>query len=1494
MPRTRNQTALEPPLSDTEGHSTGDTRNHTPGPEQSVTSSTLSPAPSELDDTDRLIQATRQRIQQLQELAELRKKEEELLQSLGGRIPRDKPSRTRRNSDDSNSSSGKEVRVRNIVKLNLPITFQQRDAWLSDLTRAFMGAKRKYRKDYRKILLAIDHMDGEARRRWDRYLDELPGNERENTKENWEAFKEWSLLLIKDSVNREPLLMKQLENAAQRETQSPQDFHQYLDSLEKNFPRAAERQRALTFYAKLLPMLQDHISLHSPEIPDTREGVVTLATRFWDSMRGRTEADAISQRFAIQQGLKPAKVIRPDFAAAGSMPLEVLGMWEVPVKLTDVRGRTKEVTRICIGIDMESNPRGTPLILSESTLVDLRIITDHATKKWWFRQDWSQSQILTPQRFHREHRNKAKVFAITGLEDAVIIPGDDEGNDLSVSEVPEEFRDFIDVFSAEKASSIPEHKGTDHRIDLIPDKTPPYGPIYPLSQSELGELRQYLDDNLATGRIRPSKSPAGAPILFVPKKDGTLRLCVDYRGLNGVSIKNRYPLPLVTEILDRIQGATYFTKIDVKDAYHRIRIAEGDEWKTAFRTRYGHFEYVVMPFGLTNAPATFQHYIHQALRGLVDTICIVYLDDILIYSKNREEHTQHVKEVLKRMRAAELYAKPSKCSFFQDQVEYLGYILSAKGIAMDPARVETIRQWKEPGTFREVQVFLGFCNFYRRFIEGYSRIAQPLTALMQGSKNGKKPGGVTLFESERKAFRDLIEAFQRAPLLIHFDPGKQIRIETDASAFAMAGILSQQDEQGKWHPVAFWSRKFKKEELSYGAPDHELFAIVESFKHWRHYLEGALHKIEVLSDHLNLQAFMKTPKLNGRQARWCLYLTPYDFIIKHRPGKTNPADPPSRRPEYEGETPEYQELLPGLESKLAQVQAITRAQWNIPGKPREGTVNTTKPRGETLDPGEWDKWSQEKLNHPRSHTRDAVRQGLSGESVYTEQVTGSLLDMIGGLQQADTDTQERIIAITTEELPRKNLEWTVGTDGLLRFKNRLFIPKDPALRAELMRLYHDDPLAGHFGVNRTLQLLQRKVHWTSIEDDVREYIQTCAVCQSAATPRHRPYGRLESLPIPRRPMVELTMDFITGLPPIWLNDKYVDAILVIVDRFTKYSIFLPVSTEIDASGLATLFHQEVELLYGAPEGIVSDRGPVFTSGFWSALCYHSRIKRRLSTAFHPQTDGQTERMNQVLEHYLRCFIGENQANWPALLRTAQFACNNAVSNTTGISPFNALLGYEPDFHFRHEGMAPGGEVPEVTLRIEKIRMLRERAMIQWREATESQAKHFNAKHQEKTFQAGDLIALSTKNIKLKGEKKKLAPRFLGPFRILERVGKQAYRLALPDKYQLLHNVFHVSLLEPWRKRQGDQGNTLPMPDLEEEEGEWEIESVTARKKIQGDIYFLVKWKGWPHEYDQWVPSEDMGNAARMIEEFEKRNTKQQEKSQPKVTKPRGRPKKSQQ
>ena len=256
-------------------------------------------------------------------------------------------------------------------------------------------------------------------------------------------------------------------------------------------------------------------------------------------------------------------------------------------------------------------------------------------------------------------------------------------------EIPAEYADEMDVFSDELAKLLPQNSEHDHTIDLEEGKTPPQMPIYNLSQRELEILREYLNSSLQKGWIRPSKSPAGAPILFVPKADGTMRLCVDYRGLNKATIKNRYPLPLVSELLDRLSHAKIFTKLDLRDAYHRLRIKKGDEWKTAFKTRYGHFEYLVMPFGLANAPATFQHYIHNAMGELLDTICVVYLDDILIYSKDESKHVDHVKAVLQRLRDWGLYAKPSKCKFHTKHVEFLGYIITPEGVVMDPVRTKS-------------------------------------------------------------------------------------------------------------------------------------------------------------------------------------------------------------------------------------------------------------------------------------------------------------------------------------------------------------------------------------------------------------------------------------------------------------------------------------------------------------------------------------------------------------------------------------------------------------------------------------------------------------------------------------------------------------------------------------------------------------------------------------------------------------------------------------
>ncbi|SCO20290.1 uncharacterized protein FFB20_15917 [Fusarium fujikuroi] len=1027
-----------------------------------------------------------------------------------------------------------------------------------------------------------------------------------------------------------------------------------------------------------------------------------------------------------------------------------MGRWEITLTLTDCWGQTRKTTRSLIGIDKRDQDE--PILLSIATLKDLRIVADFETRKWWFKGHHGGLELLKPRQFLKKTRNGAKIFAITIIEEPYLLPGEEPQKPDRLEGIPHELKAHIEVFSYDKAVGIPDFKKTDHVIDLVEGKEPPYGPIYPLSQAELKELREYIQENLKTGRIRPFKSPAGSPILFVPKKDGGLRLCVDYRGLNAITIKNRYPLPLISEIMDRIQGAKYFSKIDVKDAYHRIRIRKGDEWKTAFRTRYGHFEYVVMPFGLANAPATFQHYIHQALQGLVDTICIVYLDDILIFSKTREEHTKHLKQILERMKDAELYAKPSKCSFYQDRVEFLGFILTTEGIEMDLARIRTILEWPEPTTYREIQVFLGFCNFYRRFIYGYSKVTAPLTALMKGSQNGKKPGSVRLNDQERQSFRALIAEFGKAPVLRHFDPERHIRVETDASDYAMAGILSQPDDEGRYHPIAFWSRKFNDPERRYGTPDQEMMAIVESFKHWRHYLEGSLKQVEVLSDHQNLQSFMKNTKLNGRQARWCLYLMTYDFVIKHRKGSTNPADAPSRPPGVKGEKYQEPDLIESLRDKMAKVQVMTRGQKLKKRSSERLTEGASPPRtsGESeademslgvkddpaLLPSDADvtgqkpslnAWSREILGLSAAIPNETVNRSLHWEKPLEDNVSKPLIEIIRLAQSRDKTIPSRKDKISKANRGEGSREWKVK-DNLLYFKDRLYVLLEPNLRKEILGLYHDDPLAGHFGIKRTQELIQRKLHWEGLETDVKQYVSTCRICQGTVSKRHRPYGKLESLPIPSRPFEEVSMDFVTGLPPVLFEGQQVDAILVIVDRLTKFVRFLPVSTKITASELAELFHKEIELWFGAPKGIVSDRGSVFTSAFWSELCYHLRIKQRLSTAFHPQTDGQMERMNQVLGHYLRCFIGDNQNTWPKLLRTAQFACNSGVSATTNVTPNRALMGFDPEFHIAAEDISSEGGVPEVRRRIQKLQELRDKLATHWRNATERQAKYFNSKH----------------------------------------------------------------------------------------------------------------------------------------------------------------------
>ena len=474
------------------------------------------------------------------------------------------------------------------------------------------------------------------------------------------------------------------------------------------------------------------------------------------------------------------------------------------------------------------------------------------------------------------------------------------------TKLPKHYHQFLTVFDTDEAEKLPPVRGpgVDHAIEIEKkdgkEQRVPWGPLYNMSREELLVLRTTLTKLLNKGFIRVSHSPAAAPVLFVRKPGGGLRFCVDYRGLNQVTRKDRYPLPLVYETLRNIGKAKWFSKLDVVAAFHKIRIAEGDEWMTAFRTRYGLYEWMVTPFGLANAPSTFQRYINWALRDYLDEFCSAYVDDILIYTDgSRKEHQEHVQKVLARLQEAGLQLDIDKCEFEVKETKYLGFIIGTEyGVRMDPAKVKAILDWEAPTTVKAVRSFLGFANFYRTFIENYSDLTRPLVRLTHKDQ-------VFQWDQEAdEAFRKLKKIFTTAPTLTQFDPDRTTFLETDSSGWCIGGVLMQADENGAVRPCAFFSKKNNPAECNYEIYDKEMLAIIRCLEEWDSELRS-VQQFEIRTDHKNLEYFMSIRKLTERQMRWSLILSRFNFTISYVPGKQNErADALSRR---------EQDILKGIE-----------------------------------------------------------------------------------------------------------------------------------------------------------------------------------------------------------------------------------------------------------------------------------------------------------------------------------------------------------------------------------------------------------------------------------------------------------------------------------------------------------------------------------------------------------------------------------------------------
>lgn len=957
---------------------------------------------------------------------------------------------------------------------------------------------------------------------------------------------------------------------------------------------------------------------------------------------------------------------------------------------------------------------------------------------------------------------------------------------------------FSDVFPEALPAQLPPTREIDHRIEVHPGTIPPARPMIRLSPPLLDELKKQLDELSASGFIRPSKSPYGAPVLFVKKKDGSQRMCIDYRALNAATVKNSYPLPRIDELFDRLHGAKYFSKIDLRSGYHQIRIAPEDIEKTAFRTRYGHFEFLVLPFGLTNAPATFMHLMHEIFRPHLDNFVLVFLDDILIFSKTLEEHKQHVEQVLELLRKNKLFAKESKCELFQERVEFLGHIIDSQGVHMMEDKIKGITEWPILKSVEDVRSFLGTVGYYRKFICMFSEIAAPLTDLLQ--KNKPFVWG----DAQQKAFDTLKSAVTQQPVLILPDPALpySLVVNTDASGYAVGATLSQ--DQGKGlQPIAFLSKKMNTAETKYPVHEQELLAVIIALKEWRHYLYGT--KFRVRTDHQSL-TFLKTqPQLSSRQARWLNTIADFDFgKIEYIEGKTNVvADGLSRRPDHQ------------LSSILRRTSA------------HDSTTSSVEVSLESIrDAYPSDPMCKDILQNPHLHPQFVMKNG------YLFTVKG----------------------------------------------NRIVIPDHATLKTALLYESHDAPTAGHLGSAKTLELLTRHFYWPRMHEEIRRYVFTCLACQSNKASNQLASGELQPLPIPDYPWQWVTMDLITGLP---LTTRGHTAIVVFVDKLTKQVHYAPLKErETDASTLAEITIQTVVRHHGLPQFVVSDRDPRFTSTFWRSLWEQLGTRLKMSTAFHPQTDGQTERENRTLEEGLRSYVSRMQTDWDQHLLAIEIAHNNSVHASTGFTPFYLSSGQEFRLPLtRAVENASNNTNPSSAERIQKLATDIEEAKKNIQKAQERQTTYANRKRRVVHYKVGDLVLLSTQHLALAvaNQTPKLLAKYIGPFRIKREVSKVAYELDLPSNMKI-HPVFHVSKLKKYEDGSAEfplreaQLPVRPPPDiLPDGEEAWEVEEVLdVRVRNYGRSRrkeYLVKWKGYSEFENTWEPEGNLQQAQEKISEY---------------------------
>ncbi len=923
-----------------------------------------------------------------------------------------------------------------------------------------------------------------------------------------------------------------------------------------------------------------------------------------------------------------------------------------------------------------------------------------------------------------------------------------------------------------------------HEIDtqgLPPFKQRPYRTPFALREIMNSHIKAMLQDKI----IVPSISEYASPAILVPKKDKTWRFVTDYRWLNSQTRKNAHPVPHIQDMLYSLRGKKIFSSLDLMSGFWQIEMDPKDRHKTAFCTHEGLYEFCVMQFGLCNAPSVFQRMMQDCLRGL-SAYANCYIDDVLIASESFDLHLEHLSSVFDRLKLANLKVKPTKCCVCLNKLEFLGHTISENGIEVQRSKIDKVLQFERPETLKQLQSFLGLTNYYRKFVKGYQRIAEPLSNLLKQYLQKPPKQSLNWTSQHQESFELLKTALNTAPILAMPDMNKEFIIQTDASATGLGGVLSQIGDDGKEHPIMYTSKTLTQTQRNYSTIERELLAIIHAVKTFRPFVYGRHFKI--ITDHCPLSWILTAKNLEGRLARWNLLLQEFDCEILYRSGRSNGnADALSRL-----NTPikkEFHLILPRVNSLVkSSLKALNFC--NFTTEANELTIST-------------------------DGTSFIKRTGLPLAEVNTIFDNDTEYRRMAEAQRADPDWKPIIDYLTNKTLPddqvlakyiKDQSPFYVLHRGRLCYKffdtrrslTVLKLVAPASLREEIIRLNHDAPFSGHQGFHRTLRRIKQNFYWPKMRREVYHYVATCTICQTVKDPIPRAKSPLKLITPPKDKFELIEIDFSGPYHPKSNGYAY---ILVIIDYKTKFLELFPTVDE-KAETAAKILVEEIVLRYGGFKTLLSDRGRHFTAGVVKEVCRTLGIDKQYSTAYRPQTQGAVERTNRTIATTLAMYIATNKADWSSYLSYIRFALNTSIHSSTSESPYFLTFGRDPILPFCLGIQAPNPITCDpddyaklVAMRIHQAMNITAEAL----QRAQSKYKHqFDKSASEPKIHIGMRVWLRNESTP-PGISRKFCPKWNGPYRVLNLKGKTC-EIRLESNPISKPEFVHIDRLKPCKDR----------------------------------------------------------------------------------------------